>query len=146
MSATGLEVFDKTVHVTNTWLDEIMDEVGPDRQLAWKTLGVVTRATRDLLMPELAAHLGVQLPLLVRGTYYEQYQPSHQPSQERSLDDFMKHVEQGLAGSRPVNPEVAVKSVFHVLSHYVEPGQIRKVRDALPADIRRMWPDPDVKH
>jgi hypothetical protein len=34
MSATGLDVFDKTIQTTNIWLDEIMDEMGPDRQVA----------------------------------------------------------------------------------------------------------------
>jgi len=31
MSATGLDVFDKTIQTTNTWLDEIMADIGPDR-------------------------------------------------------------------------------------------------------------------
>ncbi|TIR27974.1 MAG: DUF2267 domain-containing protein, partial [Mesorhizobium sp.] len=35
MSATGLDVFDKTLQTTNIWLDEIMAEMGPDRQIAW---------------------------------------------------------------------------------------------------------------
>jgi hypothetical protein len=35
MSATGLEVFDKTLHITNDWLDKLMAIFGPDRQVAW---------------------------------------------------------------------------------------------------------------
>jgi hypothetical protein len=34
MSATGIDVFDKSLQVTNTWLNEIMEEHGPDRQRA----------------------------------------------------------------------------------------------------------------
>src|SRR5215216_2105665 len=49
MSATGLDVFDKTLQTTNTWLDEIMAKIGPDRQLAWHALGAVLRALRDRL-------------------------------------------------------------------------------------------------
>ena len=33
MSATGLDVFDKTLQTTHTWLDEIMNDLGPDRQV-----------------------------------------------------------------------------------------------------------------
>jgi uncharacterized protein (DUF2267 family) len=33
-----------------------------------------------------------------------------------------------------------------VLSHYIDPGQVRKVRDALPEQVRDLWPDPDVRH
>ena len=36
MSANGLEVFDRTLQITNIWLDEIMAVVGPDRRLAWR--------------------------------------------------------------------------------------------------------------
>ena len=58
MSATGLDVFDKTIQTTNIWLDEIMEDMGPDRQVAWHTLGAVLRTLRDRLPPDLAAHLG----------------------------------------------------------------------------------------
>ena len=33
MSATGLDVFDKTLQTTNIWLDEVMSVLGPDRQV-----------------------------------------------------------------------------------------------------------------
>jgi uncharacterized protein (DUF2267 family) len=146
MSANGLEVFDKTLQTTNIWLDEIMDDHGPDRQLAWHVLGTGLRTTRDLLPTELAAHLGAQLPLLVRGTYYEQFTPARMPDKARSLDDVLGRMQQGLQGVRPVAADAALSSVFKVLSHHVDPGQVRKVRDALPEDVRRLWADPDVKH
>ena len=40
MSATGLDVFDKTLQTTNIWLDEIVAALGPDRQVAWKVVSV----------------------------------------------------------------------------------------------------------
>ena len=73
MSATGLDVFDKTLQTTHIWLDELMEEIGPDRQVAWHVLGAVLRAVRDRVPLELAVHLGAQLPLLIRGTYYDQW-------------------------------------------------------------------------
>jgi hypothetical protein len=29
-SATGLEIFDKTIQTANAWLDEMIEEMGPD--------------------------------------------------------------------------------------------------------------------
>ena len=49
MSATGFDVFDKTLQTTNIWLDEISATIGPDRQLAWKILSVVLHKLRDRL-------------------------------------------------------------------------------------------------
>jgi len=78
MSATSLDVFDKTLQTTHIWLDELMAEVGPDRQVAWHVLGAVLRAVRDRIPLEVAVHLGSQLPLLVRGLYYDQWHaPGH---------------------------------------------------------------------
>src|SRR5947199_2623978 len=70
MSATGLDVFDKTLQTTNSWLDEISQTLGPDRKLAWKVLSIVLHKLRDRIPVDLSAHLGAELPLLVRGTYY----------------------------------------------------------------------------
>jgi uncharacterized protein (DUF2267 family) len=140
MSATGLEVFDKTIHTTNTWLSDIMKTVGPDRQVAWHVLGAVLRAVRDRIPLGLAAHLGAQLPLLVRGTYYDQWRPSEQPEKWRSADEFFAIVSDELRHVRPVNARDAACAVFQVLNHYVEPNQVAKVREALPDEVRRLWP------
>jgi uncharacterized protein (DUF2267 family) len=141
MSATGLEVFDKTLQTTHTWLDQITSQMGPDRQLAWHVLGAVLHATRDRLPLELAAHLGAQLPLLVRGLYYDQWRPAAEPLKTRSREEFLARVAEGLAHARPVNAAKAAHAVFGVLDHYVDPGQVRKVRDALPEDLRDLWPE-----
>jgi uncharacterized protein (DUF2267 family) len=146
MSATGLEVFDKTLQTTNIWLDEIMEDHGPDRQVAWHVLGAVLREIRDLLPTELAAHLAAQLPMLVRGTYYEQYMPEKQPAESRDYGAVTDRIRQRLHGIRPVDVEDALRSVFKVLSHHLDPGQVSKVRDALPGDVRRLWPDPETRH
>ncbi|MQW85887.1 DUF2267 domain-containing protein [Sinorhizobium saheli] len=141
MSATGLDVFDKTVQTTNIWLGEIMEHHGPDRKVAWHMLGVVLRALRVRLPPEVAAHLGAELPLLVRGAYYDQYRPNHRPEAARSLDDFLATVAEGMKDTRPVNPTEAVKSVFAVLARHVDLGQTAKVRNTLPKEIRPLWPE-----
>jgi uncharacterized protein (DUF2267 family) len=141
MSATGLDVFDKTLQTTNIWLDEIMAELGPDRQVAWHALSAVLHALRDRLQIGLAVHLGAQLPLLVRGIYYDQWRPSEQVRKQRSEEAFLDQVSQGLASIRPVNVKDAAQATFRVLNHYLDPHQVEKVRQALPGNIRALWPD-----
>lgn len=140
MSATGLEVFDKTLQTTNIWLDEIMDELGPDRQLAWHVLGAVLRSLRDRLPLGLVAHLGSQLPILIRGAYYDQWTPKDNPLELRSREEFFDHVGQALWNTRPVNVQEAVQVVFRTISNHVTEGQVRKVRDSLPRDLATLWP------
>jgi len=144
MSATGLEVFDKTLQATNIWLGEIMERLGPDRQVAWKVLSTVLHKLRDRLPAALSAHLGAQLPLLVRGVFYDQYEPGRQPSDCKTAEDFRAEVAEWLSDIRPVDPDAAIRAVFGVLSRHVSEGQIAKVQNALPASIRDYWQAIDV--
>jgi uncharacterized protein (DUF2267 family) len=143
MATTGLEVFDKTLHTTNQWLDEICAEIGPDRHLAWHVLGAVLRSIRDELLIGQSAHLAAQLPLLVRGAYFDQYRPAAQPLADRSQEDFIARIREELAGSRPVRPDLAATAVMRTLNRHITEGQVKKARDALPKSIRALWPEPD---
>ena len=126
MSANGLPVFDKTLQTTNIWLDQIMERLGPDRQVAWKVLSTVLHKLRDRMPVEAAAHLGAELPLLVRGVYYDQYTPARQPTSCRTRDEFIAEVSEWLQDARPVDPEEAIAAVFEVLSRNIDPGQVAK--------------------
>ncbi|HVL79064.1 MAG TPA: DUF2267 domain-containing protein [Sphingomicrobium sp.] len=139
MRANGLDVFDKTLETTHIWLNEIMEDLGPDRQLAWKVLSTILHKLRDRLPIGLAAHLGAQLPLLVRGVYYDQFEPGKLPAECNNREEFVAEVEEWLADTRPVDPDQAVRSVFKVLSRHVSEGQIAKVKDALPRSLRQSW-------
>lgn len=143
MATTGLEVFDKTLHTTNLWLDEINAEIGPDRHLAWHVLGAVLRSIRDEMQVEQSAHFAAQLPLIVRGAYFDQYRPSAQPAAARSHDDFIARIQHDLDGSRPINVQQAATAVMRTLNRHVTEGQVRKVRESLPKGVRAMWPEPD---
>ncbi|MER9675624.1 DUF2267 domain-containing protein [Mesorhizobium sp. M0208] len=136
MSATGLDVFDKTLQITNIWLDEIMVDLGPDRHVAWHTLGAVLRTLRHRLQVGLAAKLGAELPLLVRGAYYDRYRPADMPDKTRSLEEFLQHIADELKSTRAVDPEDAARSVLRVLARHIDLGQSAKVRDALPKESR----------
>jgi uncharacterized protein (DUF2267 family) len=141
MSATGLDVFDKTLQTTHIWLDQIMKELGCDRQMAWHALGAVLRPLRDRLTVEQGAHLAAQLPLLIRGLYYDQWHPSGTPERIRHQHDLLARVADGLSDVRPVNPRDTARLVLKVLAAHVSRGQIDKVKEALPLEIRALFPD-----
>jgi uncharacterized protein (DUF2267 family) len=141
MSANGLDVFDKTLQTTHIWLDELMAEIGPDRQVAWNVLGVVLRSVRNRIPLELAVHLGSQLPLLVRGTYYDQWHaPGRMAEKQRSLDEFLAPIGERLSHIRPMDARAATGAVFTVLARHVDAGQAEKVRHALPGEVQALWP------
>ena len=146
MSTTGLEVFDKTLQTTHIWLDEIIEDLGTDRHTAWHVLGAVLHALRDRLPLDLSAHLSAELPLLVRGAYFDGWRPAKDALKERSLAEFLEHVSDGLAGTKPIGSVDAVRSVFAVLERHIAKGQAVKVRKALPEEVRALWPEDVLAH
>jgi uncharacterized protein (DUF2267 family) len=76
MSQTGLAQFDSTLQTTNTGLRELMERMGwQDRHRAYRALRIVLHALRDWLTVDEVVTLGDQLPMQVRGFYYEGLAP-----------------------------------------------------------------------
>lgn len=111
MSTTGLEIFDSSLQRTHIWLDEIMEELGPDRAFAWHVLGAVLHAIRDRLPVELNAHFAAQLPLIVRGQFYDQWTPGAEAKPARSHEAFLKQIQDGMKGGRTVEAAGLMKSL-----------------------------------
>lgn len=144
MSTTILPLFDKSLQTTAIWLDEIQSDIGPDRAFAWRVLSVVLQQLRDHLPLELSAHFGAQLPMIVRGTFYDRFDPTGLPKSAHGDDEFVAAVAAGLRDGRGVDPRDAIKSVFGVLDRHLSEGQIDNVVWALPKSIRAFWPDQEV--
>lgn len=144
MSTTILPIFDKSLQSTAIWLEEIQSEIGPDRAFAWRVLSVVLQNLRDHLPLELSAHFGAQLPLIVRGTFYERFDPTGLPKHADNADQFLASISDSLKDSRGVDPREAAHAVFGVLDRHLSRGQIDKVIRSLPRGIRAMWPEPEV--
>jgi uncharacterized protein (DUF2267 family) len=94
---------------------------------------------RDRLPVDLAAHLGAQMPLLVRGPYYDPFEPSRLPSQVGSAEDFTGRVSTLLADSRASAPKR--HAVFGVTSRHLSEGQLERVGHTLPPGITALWPE-----
>ena len=141
MSATGLEVFDRTVQKTNNWLHELMEVLGwPAKHRAYSALRGTLHALRDRLTVEEVAHLGAQLPMLVRGFYYEGWDPTGEPLKERHKEQFLARIAQEMRSDESTDPERVARAVFAVLATRVSEGEIQDVKHVLPGDIRHLWP------
>ena len=139
MSNTGVTVLDHTVEETNVWLKGVEEELELDnRQEAYNALRAVLHTLRDRVPPEVAVKLGAQLPLLVRGIYYEGWHPATTPTKERHIEDFAQHVLSELPRQFPVEAATVARGVFEVLWEKLDPSEFEKVMNHLPASLRAM--------
>jgi uncharacterized protein (DUF2267 family) len=137
---TGIDGFEHSLQLTNVRLEDLMARLGTDdRHLAYLALGATLHALRDRLTVEENAHLGAQLPMLVRGLYYEGWRPAGTPLQEHAPDAFLSHVV-GEARNPDVEAEPAVRAAFGLLAERVSAGEIEDVKSTLPRPIREFWP------
>ena len=141
---TGLDVFDRTVHATNVWLKDVMEELQwDDRHRAYEALRGSLHALRNRLTVEEATDLGAQLPMLIRGLYYEGWNPSKTPIKERRKEEFLHHVRAAFshtAVAADIDPERVARAVFRVLAKHVSGGEIKDVKGSLPEPLQGLWP------
>jgi uncharacterized protein (DUF2267 family) len=141
MSQTGLKAFDSTLQTTNIWLNEIMDQLSwEDRHRSYHALRAVLHALRDQLSVEECAAFGAQLPLLIRGVYYEGWKPSKVPARERRKSQFLAHIGMAYRDEPDIDLEQITQVVFQVISNHVSTGEIEGIKNLLSGELRTLWP------
>jgi uncharacterized protein (DUF2267 family) len=125
---------------TYTWLNEIAYELDDeDRHFALQALRGVLHALRDRLTIDQNAHLSAQLPLLIRGIYFENWDPKPRPDHERTIDGFLEHARPAMTGYPDSALHRAVNAVFRVLERHLSWGEDEKIGKALPHEIALLW-------
>lgn len=137
---TKLAVFDKTEQKTFHWIESVAQNMGStDMERSYHVLRSVLHAVRDRLPPDEAVHLAAQMPMLVRGFYYEGWHPSATPEPYRHKQEFLDHIAHDVPNLDPTQRERAATAVFSVLNQEISGGEAEQVRHALPAEVRELW-------
>lgn len=141
MSVQGLEVIDHTVQLTHKWINELADQLGwRDKKQVLMLLRSTLTTLRDMLGHDEAAQLAAQLPILIRGIYYEGWRPVDTPIKLRSKEAFVERVTKKLQDDFDFFGEEDIARVFQFLNTRISAGEIKDVRQSLPSKIRAIWP------
>jgi uncharacterized protein (DUF2267 family) len=142
MSLTGYPAFDSTLEKTNGILKQIERSYGwpkERRNQSYAALRVVLHALRDRLTVEEAAQLSAQLPMLVRGIYFEGWDPSKVPM-KMHRDDFLARIRDEFPFEVPGGTERLAGTTLEALRRYITEGEWQDVRASLPADLVAVLP------
>lgn len=141
MTMTGLSNLDRAVHKTNEWLLDLAGRLGTDdRQQAYQALRAVLHALRDRLSVSEASQLAAELPLVLRGVFFEGWAPAARPSRVREVDEFIADVRERLAPVVRDEAEAFIRGVFKLLAARVSAGEICDVQKTLPEPLGELWP------
>lgn len=124
------------------WINEVKAALGiKDEDAAYLALRAGLHALRDRLTVEEAVHLSAQLPMMIRGLYFEGWHPGKKRSGQRSRESFLQAIEREMPRSELDAGSVA-RAVFRVLDKHVSHGQLENVRHSLPHRVGELWQAP----
>ena len=134
---TRLDVWDRSVEKANIWVNDVAAELETDdRHHAYRVLRAYLHALRDRLTVTEAAQLAAQLPLLIRGVFYEGWTPGSAHRGRRDAARFLDDVADEALLHGETEASYAVAAVARVLRRHVSAGELEDVERLLPQELR----------
>lgn len=138
---TASDDFKAAVRATGDWIDDLLQRLGwHDREHAYCALIAALHASRDCLPRDEAIYLGAQLPVLLRGLYYEGWHPGGAAA-ATSREAFLQRIHDGVHRDPGVDPEQVARAVFAMLTARLPAAEVEDTKAAMPEPLHNLWPD-----
>lgn len=140
-----MDIFGKDVQKAMLWLKRLQ-KIGRfrDEAQAYSVLRVVLHALRDRLPLAEVIHLGAQMPLIIRGMYYDGINIT-KVSKEKTFEEFKSKIMPELLRLE-VTLDDAVRSVFVFIRDTFDMGQLQHIRDVLPKHLKDLlWGEGNIQ-
>ncbi|WP_020574215.1 DUF2267 domain-containing protein [Actinopolymorpha alba] len=137
MAETGFASFNTTVDKTNRILHLIEEAYGWPRERrnqSYAALRALLHTLRDRLTVEQAAQLAAQLPMLVRGIYYEGWEP-HKVPVKMGREEFLERIRRECRFEAPGGVEPLIHTVLQALRAHITEGEWEDVRASVPKNL-----------
>ncbi|MGC4771716.1 DUF2267 domain-containing protein [Micromonospora sp. DT44] len=137
-----ISAFESSLDKTNLILKDIEDAYGwpkERRNQSYAALRTVLHLLRDRLPVNESVEFAQQLPVLVRGIYFDGWNPSDVPI-KLNRDDFLYEVRQGFPYDAEGGAERVTQVVLDTLRRHVTQGEWQDVKDTMPKDLAMMLP------
>ena len=135
MALTNVDSLDRSIAKTNAWLAGVAEGFGADdRRFACRMMRAWLHVPRDRLIVPVAAHFAAQLPELLRGVFYDGWNPSRVPVKYGPDEYVARFPREAAVHDSDVAKAAAV--VTAVVRMHVSGGVVDEVPGLLPADLR----------
>jgi uncharacterized protein (DUF2267 family) len=125
-----------------SWIYAIEEECGweeDDQKQAFMALRAVLQELRSLLPLESAIHLSAQLPLIIRGLFFENWSTHTDQFKIRKKEDFLVAIATKLFPYPGTNAETATKGILNVIRNKISEGEWDKIMAVLPTDLKELF-------
>ena len=143
MCSGQIHVFERTTHEAHDWVNDLAGRIGwSGERDVLRLLRAVLCRIRDHLQINEMAQLSAQLPIMLRGMFYEGWQPKNMQLRERKAEDLIAAIEARVGDVLDYRGAEDIVAVFALLNARISRGEIADVRANLPAELKEMWPAP----
>ncbi|MGC1214486.1 MAG: DUF2267 domain-containing protein [Micromonospora sp.] len=142
MAEQLISAFESSLDKTNLILKDIEQAYGwpkEQRNQSYAALRTVLHLLRDRMPVQESAEFAAQLPVLLRGIYFEGWQPESVPI-KLNRDDFLYEVRQGFPYDVEGGTQRVVQVVLDALRKHVTQGEWEEVKATMPQDLVQMMP------
>ncbi|MCF0093706.1 DUF2267 domain-containing protein [Micromonospora sp. NPDC049114] len=142
MADAMISAFESSLDKTNLILKDIEAAYGwpkERRNQSYAALRTVLHLLRDRLAVNESVEFAQQLPVLVRGIYFDGWNPSDVPI-KLNRDDFLYEVRQGFPYDVEGGAERVTQVVLDTLRRHVTQGEWQDVKDTMPKDLATFMP------
>jgi len=143
---TGTRNIDEAVHKLNMWLLDLMKAMKWDsRERALSAYRATLHTVRDLLPDNNVVHFGAQLPLILKGIFYDGWtlkaRPTYQVNTAAQFYDLVRF-ELGSANLKFDNETIRqfTKAIFQNMTKHMGEKEMRKVKALLRENVRDIIP------
>lgn len=141
MSEIGVTNLDNSIDLTIEWLKEIMDQLKwQSKESAYQALRGTLHTLRDRLPIEEAVQLAGQLPIPIKGIYFDGWKPREKPVQFKN-EEFARRVHEQFRYDPNVNPADVIRAVLQVMYRHMGEGEFRDIRSIMPEEIQEWFPE-----
>ncbi|RWQ13524.1 DUF2267 domain-containing protein [Mesorhizobium sp.] len=129
-----------TLQATQNWISDLMWRLRwQDRERVYRALIATLHALRDCLDRDEAVYMGAQLPALLRGFYYEGWNPTGRPN-GRNRNSILDRIHDGVHHDAAVDPEEVARSVLAQFVDRLPAAEVENAKATSPGVLHDLWP------